>query len=308
MSRGTGSKRRPKGGHQAPKGGAQGTAKGGAQPAKPGRQAVKRPLRKPVSRTPQWLPGAAIVGGIAVLVVGFLLVRWVMTPAPPVIDTTQSAAVLATLTNLPPSELEQVGMGSASNPVKRVTGDLLTGAGGKPEVFYYGAEYCPYCAVERWPMIIALSRFGSFSGLQTTTSSSTDIYPNTPTFSFRAVTFTSQYIDFQAVETTDRNQSPLQSPSAAQLALVRRYDTGGSIPFVDFGNQYAFAGATYIPDVLNGMSWQAIATSLQQADSLQAKAILGSANLITAAICKVTSDQPASVCSGAAIQAIESKL
>ena len=40
-----------------------------------------------------------------------------------------------------------------------------------------GAEYCPYCAAERWSMIVALGRFGTFSGLQTMRSSSTDSRP-----------------------------------------------------------------------------------------------------------------------------------
>ena len=34
-----------------------------------------------------------------------------------------------------------------------------------PEVLYLGAEYCPYCAAQRWTTIIALSRFGTWSGL-----------------------------------------------------------------------------------------------------------------------------------------------
>ncbi len=89
---------------------------------------------------------------------------------------------------------------------------------------------------------------------------------------------------------------------------MNQYDTSGSIPFVDFGNRYAFSGAMYLPDVLSGMSWQAVADTLLQPDSNQAKAILGSANLITAAVCRLTSDQPASVCSSATVQAIEKSL
>jgi thiol-disulfide isomerase/thioredoxin len=268
-----------------------------------------RSMRKPVRRTPVWLPAAATIGAIALLVVAFLAIRWAITPpAPAPIDSTHAAAVLSTITSLPPSELEQVGLGSATNRLQSVSGPTLVGPGGKPLVFYFGAEYCPYCAAERWPVIIALSRFGAFSGLKATTSSSSDIYANTATFTFHGATYSSQYIEFQAVETTDRNQNPLDSPSEAQLALVSRFAADGSIPFVDLGNRYTFSGATYVPDSLQGMSWQQIADALQQADSVQAKAILGSANLIAAAICKLTSDLPAGVCSGAAIQSIEAKL
>ncbi len=251
----------------------------------------------------------AVVAGIALLVAAFLVIRWYTTPlapAPLALDATQQ--VLYIVTNLAPPELDTVGTGSANNLIKKVSGSQLTGPNGHPEVFYMGAEFCPYCAAERWPMIIALSRFGTFSGLKTTSSSSTDVYPNTPTFTFHGATYTSQYVDFVSVETTDRNQNALESPSSAQQALVNQYDTSGSIPFVDFGNRYAFSGAMYVPDVLAGMSWKAVADSLLNPSSPQAKPILGSANLITAAVCKLTGDQPAEVCSSSTIQSIEKTL
>ena len=268
-----------------------------------------RSMRKPVSNTPSWVVPVAVVAAIALLVVAFLVIRWYTTPLPPAplnVDATQQ--VLSSIAGLPQSELDAVGAGSANNLIKPVSGTPLTGPNGHPEVFYLGAEYCPYCAAERWPMIIALSRFGAFSGLKTTSSSSSDVYPNTPTFTFHGATYTSQYVDFAAVETTDRDRNPLESPTSAQQALANQYDTSGSIPFVDFGNRYALSGAMYLPDVLSGMTWTAVADALAQASSPQAKAILGSANLITAAVCKLTADQPASVCSSSTIQSIEKTL
>jgi hypothetical protein len=247
-----------------------------------------------------------VLGGLAVLIAAFLLVRWWTTPPPPrPLNSDATQQVVAAITGLGASELDQIGAGSATNVIKAVSGPPLTGPTGRSEVFYLGAEYCPYCAAERWPMIIALSRFGTFSGLQTTSSSSTDVFANTPTFTFRKATYSSQYIDFQSVETTDRNQNPLQSPTASQEALVTKYDTSGYIPFVDFGNRYAFNGAMYPPSVLSGMSWQVVAEALQQPGSTQAKAVLGAANLITAAICQLTVQQPGAVCSVPSIQAIE---
>jgi Domain of unknown function (DUF929) len=270
------------------------------------RPPAPRPMRKPVSRTPSWVPPLAVVAALALVVAAFLVIRWYTTPVAPkplAADATQQ--VVTTITSLQASELDAVGTGAANNLIKRVSGTALTGPNGHPEVFYLGAEYCPYCAAERWPMIIALSRFGTFSGLKTTSSSSTDVYPNTPTFTFHGASYTSQYVDFVSVETTDRNKNPLESPTSAQQAIVNQYDTSGSIPFVDFGNRYAFNGAMYFPDVLSGMSWQAVADTLATPTSPQAKAILGSANLITAALCRLTADQPTTVCSSSAIQAIE---
>jgi len=266
-------------------------------------------VRKPVAGTPSWVLPAAVVAGLAVVIAAFLVIRWYTTPLPPKAPSQDTTAqVIAIITNLPSSEFDTVGQGTATNLVKPVSGSTLTGATGKPEVMYVGAEYCPYCAAQRWPLIIALSRFGTFSGLQTTTSSSTDVFPNTITFTFRGATYSSQYVDFHAVETLDREQNPLQTPSSADQQLMDRYDSGGTIPFLNFGNHYASTGAYYLPDTISGMSWLALADTLKQPDSTQSKAIIGAANLITAAICKMNGDQPASVCSSATIQSLEKNL
>jgi uncharacterized protein DUF929 len=277
------------------------------RPARKG--AARAPVRKPVTGTPSWVMPAAVVGGLAVLIAAFLVIRWYTTPLPPKAPSQDTTAqVITTITTLPSSEFDTVGQGTASNLIKPISGSTLTGATGKPEVMYLGAEYCPYCAAQRWPLIIALSRFGTFSGIQTTTSSSTDVFPDTVTFTFRSATYTSQYIDFHAVETLDRDQNPLQTPNPTDQQLLDRYNSGGTIPFLDFGNHYASTGAYYLPDVISGMSWLALADTLKQPDSAQAKAIIGSANLITAAICKMNGDQPASVCSSPTIQNLEKTL
>src|SRR5207247_10753007 len=268
-----------------------------------------RPMRKPVAHTPVWVGPAAIAAVLAVVVATFLVIRWYttpITPTPPSVDTTQQ--VVSQITSLPASEFESVGQGTANNLIKPVTGTPLTGATGKPEVFYLGGEFCPYCAAERWPLIVALSRFGTFSGLQATSSSSTIEYPNTPTFTFRNATYTSQYIDFRSVETTDRDRNQLQTPTAAEQQLVSQYDPGGTIPFIDVANRYAMTRAMYTPDTLGGMSLRAVADAFNDPTSTQARAIIGSANLTTAAICKANADQPGTVCSSSAIQRLEKNL
>lgn len=281
----------------------------GKSAAQPGARAGKaRPLRKPVRRTPVWVPPVATVAGLAVLIGAFILIRWATT-APPVKAPSQdtTAAVVAIITNVQSSEVEQVGKGSVSNVITPVNGQPFS-VSGKPIVFYYGAEFCPFCAAERWPLIIALSRFGTFAGLSPTTSSSTDVYPDTSTFTFRGATYTSTYIVFQSVEASDRNQNALQAPSADQKAVLAKYDPSGGIPFIDFANRYVLPKANYQPDVISGMSSLAIADALKDPQSPQAQAILGSANFITAAICQTTANQPAAVCAGPAIQALEHTL
>jgi Domain of unknown function (DUF929) len=241
-------------------------------------------------------------------------------------------SLVADVTGVPANVLDKVGAGSlaasdsgATNPgnaLATVSGPPLT-TGGKPEVLYVGANFCPYCAAERWPMIIALSRFGAFSGLSTTHSSSSDVYPNTPTFTFYGSSYTSKYISFVPVEETTNyrqhnSSSPtvpyvtLQTPTAAEQALIDKYDggsSGNSIPFLDIGNRYVEVGnlAPYGPQDLQGKTWSQIAAALRDPSSPIAQAVDASANYLTAAICKLTGNQPTSACTPA-VRALEARL
>ena len=199
---------------------------------------------------------------------------------------------------------------------------------GKPDILYIGAEYCPYCAAERWGLIVALSRFGTFTGLSTLHSAAADgagaaePYPNTPTWTFAKATYTSQYLTFIPVETytnvpdsSNKYYYPLQTPTKAEQALLTKYDVpplvpasdAGAIPFVDFGNKYAIGGAGYLPSTLAGLSWATIAADLSNSSSTVAQQVDGTANYITAAICGITGNTPAAVCNST-IQGIESKI
>ncbi len=233
------------------------------------------------------------------------------------------ASVASTVTSVPASVLDTVGDGSGSvtaTPTS-IKGAALT-ANGKPEVLYIGAEYCPYCAAERWAMIVALSRFGTFSGLATVHSAAAngagqaEPYPNTPTWTFVHATYTSKYLTFTPVEEQTNIPDPstgtyttLDTPTTAQQALLTKYDSssGGAIPFVDFGNKYLIAGASYNAGVLSKLSWATIAADLSNPNSAVAKAVDGTANYITAAICQLTGNQPASACT-ATVKSLESKI
>jgi len=233
------------------------------------------------------------------------------------------ASVVSTVTSVPASALDTVGDGGGSvtaTPTS-ISGTALT-ANGKPEVLYMGAEYCPYCAAERWAMIVALSRFGTFSGLATVHSAAAngagnaEPYPNTPTWTFVHATYTSKYLTFSSVEeqtnipdSATGTYTTLQTPTKAQEALVTKYDSssGGAIPFVDFGNKYLISGASYSPQVLAGLSWPTIASDLSNPNSAVAKAVDGTANYITAAICQLTGNQPASACT-ATVKSLESQI
>ncbi len=233
-------------------------------------------------------------------------------------------AVVDQVTSVPTSVSDAVGDGGGalagySKPTT-IKGTALI-ANGKPEMLYMGAEYCPYCAAERWAMIVALSRFGTFSGLATIHSAAAngageaEPYPNTPTWTFVHASYSSPYLTFTPVEmetnipdTATGTYTTLQTPTAAQEALITKYGgSSGSIPFIDFGNKYVISGASYDAGVLAGLSWSQIAADLHNPDSAVAKSVLGAANYITAAICQMTGNQPASACT-ATVKSLESQI
>lgn len=278
-------------------GGAAGGGGGGARP-------------KARSRRSPWMPVLAVLGAVAVIVVAFLAIRWATSPPsrPAPASTVSAQQLTAQLTGISQAQLDQVGIGTATPGIKKISDSPLKGPGGKPEVLYIGGEFCPYCAAERWSMIIALSRFGTISGLQTATSSSSDVFPSTPTFTFRSASYTSQSIDFVPVEEFGSSSNTIRQPlTSSQQALAQRYGSGG-IPFIDFGNRSALSGATYSPGLLQGMSWEQVVQSLSNPSSDQARAILGSANLLTAAICQATGQQPGSVCGSSGVKAAAAHL
>lgn len=226
-----------------------------------------------------------------------------------------AAPVVQKATSVPSDTLNQVGAGSAGSFPKALDGSALT-ENGKPKILYVGAEYCPYCAAERWSMVVALSRFGTFSGLTQSHSSTTDVYPNTSTLSFHGSTYTSSTIAFSGVETSDEKGQPLETLSAADQQLESTYNSppyvekasAGAIPFIYIDGKYAIHGASYDPGILQGKNHQQIADALADPESEIAQGVDGTANLITAAICATTKDTPASVCSSAGVQAAAKKL
>jgi Domain of unknown function (DUF929) len=221
------------------------------------------------------------------------------------------AAVLGKVTSVPASVYEAVGAGTASNLPKQIDDPALT-ADGKPRIAFLGAEYCPYCAAERWALVMALSRFGTFHKIGLTHSSSQDVDPDTPTFSFRDVGYTSDLISFDATETqsnkiVDGQYQKLATPPP-EISAVAQKHAAGSIPFVDFGGSSFLSGATYDPSVLAGKTPDEVADALSDPSSPITQGVVGSANALTAAICRATGNKPADVCTSPTITAIQAKL
>ena len=292
---------------------------------------VSKTTSKPAGGRPAGLFTWIAVGVVVVVVAGLVLVR-VLTGGP---TSTNSGAFLATdattaaqVTNVPASVFNSVAVSAGSSVTAplalkgqpALSGKLADGTT-VPEVFYVGAEYCPFCAAQRWATIAALGRFGTWSGLGDTESSSVDVYANTPSFTFVKAKFTSKYLVFRGVETLNNvynaNNNPpygkLMSLTKSESTLFSKYDTSkyinmsasndGAIPFISIGNKFLISGASYNPGVLTGLTRTQIAQNLSAPSSPQTKLIITSANQQTAAICQLTHQQPSAVCNSAGVVA-----
>ncbi len=239
---------------------------------------------------------------VAIVMVGIILsVIFLYHPQQPdpLIGTPIPATLYNQLAGVGNTTLATVGSGSAK-ALTSEKGSSLT-SGGKPEMLYIGAEYCPFCAAERWAMIVALSKFGTFTGLTYMESSATDYSPNTPTFSFRDASYASNFISFVSVEIQDRNHGTLQTPTTQEQSFMTSYDSSGNIPFLDIGNQTGNqyvtfnGGSQYQPTIFSG-NWTQIASQLNNPTTAVAQAVDGAANYLMTAICKVDGGNPSGVC------------
>jgi hypothetical protein len=227
----------------------------------------------------------------------------------------QARAVEA-VTSVPAAVLDEVGVGTVQVTPKPVDTPALT-EDGKPKVLYVGAEFCPFCASQRWPLAVALSRFGTWSDLSTSRSASDDVFPDTPTLSFSGAGYTSDHLAFTGYETATNEKvggryAPLDRLSAEDQEIFDTYNrppytegSPGGIPFLDLGGRYVSGGASVSPELLAGKTPSQVAAALDDPDDPVAKAVNGSANVLTAALCELTGGEPADVCTSAGVTAAQ---
>jgi hypothetical protein len=291
---------------------------GGNKPRSGGRPAPAAPKRT--------LSGAAMAWGAVGLVLVIIVVLVVVKAASGNGPTSSShqevrpapASLVHTLTTVPTSVFDSVGADipaefTGNQPIVISGQPPLTLNGKAPSMMYYGAEYCPFCAAERWAMILSLSRFGTFHGLDTTASGLQD--GDYSTFSFRNATYDSPYINFVPIEActnvVDPNASgcngykPLETPTKAEAAVLSKYASsqfvpdntqGIAFPYINVDNKVLFSGATYEPGGLTGQSQAEIASALKDPTNPVTQAIVATSNYLSAAICSATNQQPGSVC------------
>jgi len=273
--------------------------------------------------------------GLVVLVIAILVVVKISSGGGQTTSSHQavlpaSPPLVREVSTVPATVFNAVGVGIPS----QFTGDIpiviggqppLTLHGKTPTMMYYGAEYCPYCAAERWGIAVALARFGSWHGLDTTASGLLD--GDYSTLSFRRAKLVSSFINVVPIETctniVDPGASgcngyrPLQSPTPAEQAALSRYASpafvpdnteGISFPFIDVDNRVLFSGSTYQPALLTGLTQSEIARGLTDPTNPVTQAVVGTANYLSAAVCAGTHGAPTTVCTSPGVRAADAAL
>ncbi len=225
-------------------------------------------------------------------------------PTPPQITPAPSDLV-GQVTGIPASVFNQIGVTSPAvpitPPVAAPSGVSPLERDGKPVVFFYGAEFCGYCAAERWALIASLSRFGAFANLGLIRSTGTQYPAGIESFTFRNTTYRSKYLVLETIERrsdynpTGAEFTSLQKPSASETRLLTTFHVVG-YPFIDVANRYVTDGPSYSPSFLSGLTWSEIGSYLDEPQQPVAEAVVALSNDYSAAVCASTGGHPGSVC------------
>jgi Domain of unknown function (DUF929) len=278
-------------------------------------------------------------GAVVVLLLGFVaLVTYALTrtaaPANVARPSVTSDDIVATLAGVSASTFDSVGVtvpGTTLTQPAILHGQPPLSRGGRPEVLFVGSEYCPFCAAERWPLVVALDRFGRFSTLHNTQSAPFSVFSGIQSFSFVDTTYTSRYVILTGVELYSDQAGPdgtfarISHLDPGEAALVARYTplvdgTGapGTWPFVDIANRMVTATSGFSPALLVSQSQAQIAGEVAQPLAATSQtttpvppsgqAIIAAANELSAGICLATGGQPAAVCGSKAVRSADQAL
>ncbi len=232
------------------------------------------------------------------------------------------AQVTQLVTSVPASTLNQVGVGDSRNPIassgfgisKR---DGHFTSGGKPQIVSVELAWCPHCAANSWALAVALSRFGTLTGLGEINTGThfckvaedpcnlnpLSCFPYTHGLSFLGARYRSPYISFTSIVLQDVNGHNLEKPTRREERSLGTLHLQGIAPALDIGGAWGFNGSGYDPGTLAHKTWSQIAGSLANPHDRIAQRADGLANLFTAAICSATKGRPGNVCKSRGVQA-----
>jgi hypothetical protein len=279
------------------------------------------------------LPRRYVAFGIIIVAIALLgtlvLVRDNYSPpSSPTTETFNAApsSLVNTVASVPSSVYDTVGVSSPGIPVTPLQSTskdgnapmweaTVNGGAREPVVFFYGAEFAPYAAAERWPLVLALSRFGTFRRLGLVQSSATSAFANISTFTFYDTYYTSKYVVLEPVERygslnpTGARYLSLQTPDQRERTAIAGYGSSATtFPLLDVGNRWILDGAAFTPGALTGLAQDQIAGDLSSPASPLTQAVVSAANEITASICAVDGQKPGNVCESRGVLAADQAL
>lgn len=206
--------------------------------------------------------------------------------------------------------LAAVGAGGEEIPfVKTRSRTFITDPSAAPVVVYWWNGTCAPCAAENLVVVSSLEALGgTFKGLSTTTETG-----GITTIDLRHASYHGPIV-LEASEVDGPNGRPDQPYGAQAGEQFQSYDVRpytkdpGAYPFLDVGGHYVEVGPAFASALLQGLTLREIASDLATPDSAVTRSIDGSANELTAAVCRtltlLSQHQPL-VCANQAIVAIE---
>lgn len=276
------------------------------------RQARKREAAAATRRVRNRRWGIVSIGLVVVIVAALVIVKVAGSGSDssgrdqvsPPAGTFVPPATLSKIASVPLSTLAAAPSGGIIDEIQPTSAGHALGSNGKPELLFVGAEFCPHCAAERWPLYIALSKFGTFRPGPGRLHSATHD-GNVPTLTFYGTQYSSPYFVFTPVEVytnepTPTGYAPLQTPTRGQANIWQTVG-GGSFPFLDFAGTASLSGAQYSYVPLQNLPFSTVAAQVGNNATQIGADIDSSAYRLVKSICHfLSSNQPASVCSAGA--------
>ena len=183
-----------------------------------------------------------------------------------------------------------------------VTDTPIKTKSGKTLVFFLGAGFCPFCAAERWSIVEALKNFGTWQNLQEDFSAEKDEkYLNIPTFNFVNASYSSSYVEFQAIETADRHFNAVDNEGKDHYDILENYNPDQIIPFTLIDGQFMQAGSGYSPKLFEGLNHDKVREQILDLQSTLGSSIKNETAFLTALICFTLKDFTGEVCENSRI-------
>lgn len=175
----------------------------------------------------------------------------------------------------------------------------------RPATFFFmSALFCPYCAAERWAIVEALGRFGTWNGLRPATSTGgIDGFTALPTYDFFHASYESPFVRFTHTDVADAAGRPLQHLSVAETNVVNRYDPHGGIPFLLIDGAFVQLDSGYSPGLLANKTFVQMRVAIRHETAL-GRTIEQEANVLSALICIGNGERPAKVCTAPAVRGL----